>query len=426
MNNRTPDSNASGTLARNTNNHKWNLVGAIVIAFSGYLVNPYFAKYALRLGGGDMEMAFLNSLPALLSMVSLIPGAMIIDMIGKQVATAFFMFLHKVFFLLMAAVPLLPETFPRGLIFVILVALMNLPGGIYTNGFNSSLGDLFDPRERNLAIGRRNKFTEVTRIGVTLLSGLIMTIPKTDESIIHMYQIFFVVAFFISLLEVYAFKRFEFPPMKKNTVSREEFRSSLRLSLKFTFTDRRFLLFMVLSMFFYIGWHYGWPLFNVYTVKFLGANEIYIAYYSVAAAIASVVGASFWVWVGKSTPASKTILYAAIGMSVTPFLYIVCNTLETQVICYIFSGFFIVGTTMNMLLLILENTPTENRTTIMSIHATLVAISQTIVPVLSVKVLDHLSIEESLALTGVLRFLGVFMLFLFYLAAKKDAKRIGS
>ncbi|MDO4753483.1 MAG: MFS transporter [Bacillota bacterium] len=409
---------SGASLSCQLNNHKWNIFGALVVAFATHLVNPYFAKYALRLGGGDMEMAYLHSLPAFLSMISLIPGALFIDIIGKQRATAVFMFVHKIFYLLMATVPFLPDTAPRGLIFVILVAFMNLPGSIYNNGFNSSLGDLFDPSERSLAIGRRNKFSEIMRIIVTILGGVVMTLPKTDSGVIQLYQVYFVVAFFVGLLEVYAYKNFIFPPIPTYKFSRDEFIHSLKFSAKFTFTNKRFLFFMFSSLFFYIGWTFGWPIFSVFTVKELGADEKYLAFFSVAAAIASVIAASFWMWLGKKMPPSKCIIYAATGMAITPITYVIFDTLETQVFCYIFSGFFIVGTTMNLLMMVLENSPSENRTTIMSIHATLVAITQTVVPILSVKMLAFITIRESLILTGILRFVGVLTLFLFFLFTK--------
>lgn len=364
-------------------------------------------------------MAYLHSLPALLSMIALIPGALIVDMIGKKNATAFFMFIHKVFFLLMAAIPLLPEEMPRGFLFVVLVACMNLPGAIYTNGFNSSIGDLFEPSERSLAIGQRNKYGEFTRILITVASGIIMLFPKTDKGMILLYQIYFIIAFAVGLLEVYSYNRFVFPEVIRQKFGIKEFTDSIRNSTRFTMSDRRFKLFLLCSLFFYIGWHYGWPIFSIFTMKELGAKEGFIAYLSVAAAIASVIGASFWMKVSKHMPPSKAIIYATAGMGITPFLYIVFNTLETQVFCYIFSGFFIVGTTMNLLMMLLENTPSENRTTIMSIHATLVAISQTLIPILSVQMLSYINTQQALLITGILRLIGMCFLIVFYKIQRK-------
>ncbi len=413
---------------RQINNHKWNVVSAVVLAFATHLVNAYFAKYALRLGGGEMEMAYLHSLPAAFGMISLIPGAILIDAIGRQKATSWFMFAHKIFYLLMAAVPFLPDSAPKPLIFVLLVAAMNLPGAIYTNGFNSSLGDAFAIRERSRALAHRNKFSEITRIVVTIISGLVMTLPQTDDDVIKLYQVYFVIAFAVGLLEVFAYKKFVFPSGETSSETHRfhigEFTDSLKSSAKFAFTNGRFVLFMVLSMFFYIGWHYGWPLFSVFTVQKLGATEGYLAIYSVAAAIASVAATNFWVWLSKRIPASKSIIYATAGMSITPFTYIIFNTLELQIICYAFSGFFILGTTMNLLLMTLEITPTANRTTIMSIHATLIAVSQTILPIISVQILKITNIEISLAITGILRFLGCFTLLIFYLLTRGRSANI--
>lgn len=406
-------------------NQRWNIVSAVALAFSTHLVGAYNSKLALRLGGGDLELALIYSLPAAFGLISLIPGSLLVDLIGKQVATSAFMLMHKVLYILMAGVPMLPESWPRSIIFVFLLGAMNLPGSIYTNGFNSSLGDVFTPAQRSAALANRNRASEITRLIVTAVSGLLMALPQDEAGVMVIYQIYFVVAFAVGLLEVVAYKRFRFTaPNGENheKITVESFIRSMKESFKFSFTDKTFIRYIFASLAFYIGWQYGWPLFINYSNTYLGALEKHLAIYSIIQALSSVFASSIWLWVSKRLNPFQAIVAATFGMAVTPFVYIVCDSLLTLPIAYFFSGFFVIGTVMNFLMILLEITPEENRTAIMSIHATLVAIFQIIMPLISVWVLDYTNIKQSLAISGTLRFIGCFALFAFYRYMKRNGK----
>ncbi len=409
-------------MSRHENNHKWNIYVAIALAAATHLVHAYFAKFAMRLGGGELEMAYLYTLPAMFGMISLIPGALLIDIIGKKRATTFFMVAHKFFYLLMAFVPLLPDTWPRPFIFVMLVAAMNLPGSIYTNGFNSSVGDLFLPHERGSAIANRTKVGEIARIAITVLSGIFMLLPKTNDAVVRLYQVYFVIAFLLGLMEVYGFNRFDFPDTIQNRLTTAQFRLSLKQSLVFCTKNKTFILYTLSSLTFYFGWQFGWPLFSVYQVKTLGATEGYLAAFAICAALSSIIANPFWVKFIDKNSAFQGLALSTFGMTVTPLVFILCTTRPSLAISNLFSGTFIVGTTMAFLLIMLQITPVENRTTIMSIHATLVSISQAIVPMLSIKFLEHTDIRTSLFATAGFRFLGFLALLGFFFYMKKSGK----
>ena len=89
-------------------NQSINIYNGIALAIGANLVNPYFAKFAGRLGATDYELAYLNSLPAFISLFALIPGAIFLDLFGNKLkSTAGIMLFHKFFYLLFAAVPLI-------------------------------------------------------------------------------------------------------------------------------------------------------------------------------------------------------------------------------------------------------------------------------------------------------------------------------
>jgi len=61
----------------NSKNISVNVYNGIALAVAINLVNPYYAKFAERLGANDYQMAYLNSLPAFISLFALIPGAIL-------------------------------------------------------------------------------------------------------------------------------------------------------------------------------------------------------------------------------------------------------------------------------------------------------------------------------------------------------------
>ncbi|OJV66872.1 MAG: hypothetical protein BGO41_05510 [Clostridiales bacterium 38-18] len=398
-------------------NIRFNIYNGIALAISTNLVNPYFAKFAERLGANAYAIASLNSLPAFISLFALIPGALFIDALGNKIkSTATLMLVHKLFFLMMAALPLfdIPN---KAWLFVILVAIMNLPGSIYTMGYQSSIGDLFSPRNRGIAMSLRNKYADLFRLFVTFLSGFLLTFPKSNHTIIALYQVFFVLSFVFGLWEVYTYKKFDTSSCdsynlsskarNKSSVLKDTF-SSLKFAMSHTLTHVPYRSFLISSVLFYFGWQMGWPLFNLYTIQYLGANEAWLSAISIASGVASITTATLWAKFADRFGYPLAAFIATFGMSITPFLYVLSKSLSMLVLFNLLIGFSITGTTLVLFNLLLETTPNENRTTVIAFYNTIIAISATVTPLIGVWIMDQSSIQTALCITGGFRFLGCF------------------
>ena len=402
-----------------------NVYNGIALAVAINLVNPYYAKFAERLGASDYQMAYLNSLPAFISLFALIPGAIFIDLFGNKLkSTTWIMLLHKIFFLIIAFIPLMTGV-SKPWLFILLIALMNLPGSIYTMGYQSSIGDIFSPSERGLAMGLRNRYSDIFRLGITFISGVLLSIPKDDAQIILLYQIFFVTSFFIGLLEVYTFSKFTAtganvlsdrpkgqPPSEKYLQGLKKILQAFKVSLTFSLTDKVFKQFLVASLIFNFGWQMGWPLFNIYTITKLGANEAWLSAISIASGITAIMTATQWAKFADKRGNTLAAVIATFGMSVTPFLYVLSDTLYMLVLFNILIGFSVTGTVLILFNLLLEATPSQNRTTIIALYNTAIAVSATIAPIAGVWIMQQTSLDTSLLITGGLRFLGCFAFFL--------------
>lgn len=415
-----------------SSNTRLNIINGVFYSIGLNLLNPYYAKFTYRLGGTAMHVALQSSLPAVFSIFALIPGAILIDSLGKkQLTTSIFMLLNKIFFLLIAFVPFLPDNYPKPIIFITLLALMNLPGSIYLSGYNSSLGDIFTPRERGRATALRNRYSDIAKIIVTFASGFLMNMQKTDSEIIILYQIYFFIAFIVGLFETYTFMKLDFSPnlidpkvekTKKTTETKIFNIDTFKDSLSYTFKSRRFRPFLIASTIFYIGWPLGWPLFSIFMIENLGGTEGWIAANSISLAISSIIAATLWMNFAEKKSPEFAVIIATFLMAITPWLYILSSSLFELLLYHILIGVSVTGTVLLFLNIMLERTPSQNRTTIISIHATIVAVLQAIVPLLSISLMNALGIKKAMVVVGILRMIGCIAFIFMYYSTQKNKK----
>ncbi|HAS74202.1 MAG TPA: hypothetical protein DCS67_08680 [Clostridiales bacterium UBA8960] len=386
-----------------------NILNGIALAIATNLVNPYYAKFAERMGATDYHIAYLNSLPAFVSLFALIPGAIFLDVFGSKMKnTTWMMLIHKLFFLIIAFIPII-QGVSKPWLFIVLVALMNLPGAIYTMGYQSSIGDIFTARERGLAMGLRNRYSDIFRLGITLVSGILLSIPRNDNQVILLYQIFFIASFAIGILEVVSFSRFSVMTETQSHTEPDHIRRvwlAIQDSFRFSITNKGFKQFMIASLLFHFGWQMGWPLFNIYTITKLGANEAWLSAIAIAGGLTAILTATKWARFADKKGNQIAAVVATFGMSTTPFLYVLSESLTMLVVFNILIGFSVTGTALVLFNLLLEATPKQNRTTIISIYNTVIAVSATIAPVFGVWLMRQTSLEWSLIVTGLLRFVG--------------------
>lgn len=400
-------------------NIKINIVNGIAAIIAMNLVNPYFVKFAERIGANDYQIAALSSLPALVSVFAFIPGAILIESFkNKKAITGAFLFSHKVFYLLLALIPFVNKAYQPWL-FVILVGLMNFPGSISAMAFQSSIGDVFDERTRGRAMGLRSRYSTIFGMIITFMSGQLLTrIPKTDMGTIMLYQIFFVIAFFIAQGEVFSYLKFKGVKNTKDETS-IKYIDSLKDTLRSLPKHRNFLLFTGCSLIFHFGWQMGWPLYSIYTIKYLHANEVWLSAIAIASSISSIATYTLWAKFADKKGNAFALSVATGGMAITPFLYALSNSLLALVLFNVIIGVSVAGTVLILFNILLEVTPEKNRTIYLGIYSTLLNISATVSPMIGVAIMNRYSIYLALVVVGIFRFSGSIA---FYIRSKAVRK----
>lgn len=381
-------------------NIKINITNGIAAIVAMNLVNPYFVKFAERIGATDYQIAYLSSLPALMAVLALIPGAILIESFkDKKLITGSIMFSHKLFYLLLAALPFFDKAYQPWL-FVFIVGFMNFPGSVAIIGFQDSIGDVFNERTRGTAMAARNKYSTIFGMIVAFLSGQLLTrIPSTNDETIALYQIFFVIAFVVAQVEVFSYFKFRgIKTVKKQSGTR--YIDSLKEVLKTLSKEKKFLIFTGCSILFYFGWQMGWPLFGIYSVKYLNANEVWLSAITIASSVSSFIAYPIWARLADKHGNSIMLSISTFGMAITPILYAASSSLIALVLFNVIIGVSVAGTILILFNMLLEVTPTKNRTIYIAIYNTLISISAVISPIIGVALKDKFNIYIALIIVG--------------------------
>lgn len=392
-------------------NQKINMVNGIFLALAVNLTHPYNAKFALRLGGSDYHVAMISSLPAVVAALSLIPLSIWIERAeDQQQRTAALMFTHKLFYLVMALLPFF-KGIDQAAIFVLCVGLMNLPFAASQLGHQTCVGTVFTPEERATAMSLRNRASDFARLIVMVITGqLMLWIPKTNQDYIHLYQVFFVLAFVIGMGEVASFRMFKGAALKGNGKTTGE--NPLKAVLKRLPGERDFLIYTGCALIFYFGWQMGWPLFSLYQIQNLGADEFWLSLISVTASIFSILSVAFWARLADRKGNRIVIVITTFFMALTPVAFSMTKSLPMMAALQVIPGTATSGTILVLFNSLLEVTPEKNRTIYLAIFTTATYISASIAPVFSVWIKNQTTIVMALVLTGGVRMAGCLALYL--------------
>lgn len=381
-------------------NYKLFIAYGVMFELMMRLYQPFQAKFLQRLGGSDVHIALMSSLPGLVMAFIVLPGAIYLNRLeDKHKATGRLIMISRMFLLMFAAVPFLPTSL-QPILFVVFVVLMSVPNSIYLTSYQSFIGDLFEPGARADAIGKRNMFTVPATVVLTFFTGLALKhLPGSEAERIQLYQMFYVIAFVFGVVEYSIFKKFKIPPhdskKKKLTFNFKEFMS-----------NKKFTRFLKSSLIFHFGWQMAWPLFTIYTISVLNADEAWLGYMSIGQSLAMFFGYLFWA--KKINKYGNHVITAicTMGMALTPIFYILSPNLSILLMSATVSGFFTAGTISVLLSDLLEVIPQEKRVLYIGLYTLFTNISLAISPLVGSYLKETFSITVALGAAAFFRMLG--------------------
>ena len=394
-----------------------NLNGILQIAAAN-LVLPFAIMFAKRLYATDFQIALMSSLPAIVSVGVIIPGAIYVKRcINKQAVTGRLFILSRLFYLLFAIIPLLTKQY-RASIFILLYGFMNLPGSIAVVAWQSFIADLFPPFLRAHALALRNRLSAYIGIIITLIAGWILYyIPKNDVQRLFLYQIFFCIAFIVSLFEVYSFYKHKLTDSKKCAIADQttSAQGNLYFRIKNAYLElkssKRFITFIVCAFVFHISWYMAWPLFSLYEIDFLHSNELWTSIIVTVNGISQATSFIYWSKLSQKRSNGFALAIAIMGMALCPLLYPLTNSLYILLPVSVIGGVATSGVSLILLNTLFEVSPDKNRTLYIAYYNTMINLTLTFSPFIGIALKNKFNITIAFFIAFAARvFAGIFFI----------------
>ena len=389
-----------------------NVYHGMLTVMSANLITPFFGIFAVRIGASNVQVAMLSSLPALMSLVAMIPGARFLD--GRQDQkrlTTLFLLAHRLFYLLIATIPFFHKDY-QAVMLVGAVALMNLPGAVGLIGWQALVSRAIPPRQRAIAFATRSRLMNLTGTITVLIAGWSIDLMHQPTG----YQIVFTLAFLFALGELRMLNRLDTdnselgPPLVAQVGAP---RTPLR-------GQTRFIRFTLATMFFYLGWQVPWPLFTLYQVQVLGANNTWISLLSLASTGGALLGFGFWATQANRHGHLWALRTSSLGMFLVPVVYAISKDLPTLVAFQLLTGTIFSGVNLSLFNCLLEVTPEEAKATYIAYYTSAVNLVAIGAPFLGVMLLDYMSYQTAFLVAAALRMLGSLVYFYVYRLEQRE------
>ncbi|MCF6093125.1 MFS transporter [Microaerobacter geothermalis] len=398
-------------------NKKFSIYNGAYSMIAQTLVASYLPLYAIHvLGATNQQVGWISSIPSLMAMIAMIPGAIWINRLHKKKEfTAYTALTARSFFLWFALIPYLPFT-DKAWFLVILYALMNIPFATANLSWQSLIGDLIPDRERGQFFSNRNRFVTIVSAAAILLSGFVMDL--FDKKLAGPYQVLFVFALLMGFMEVfYLLKHIEI-------VKRQDKRKKVR-KVKFSFfaqmfKHRSYLFFLVSAIIFNFGWQMAWPLFTIYQINYANATALWISLFTVANQISQIISYRWWGSYADKWGNSTMLFIASAGLSSAPILMVLSTNVIYLTAVNLWTGSFVAGITMLLFNQLLAVSPEEDRTSFLANYNFIIAFIGFVSPQIGVWLLEVLNMFQAMAISTIIRLLGAVSFFLvaFYLDKK--------
>ncbi|RFU68224.1 MFS transporter [Bacillus sp. V59.32b] len=402
-----------------TRNEKLSIYNGLASTASVNMVNGYIPLFAISvLGATNSQIALITSLPSIIGMLALIPGAIWLNKSkSKKNFTVASTLATRLLFMLILFVPFFSETDYAAWLLVGLIALLNFPGALSNLSWQSMIGDLIPEERRGNFFSSRNKFNTMAALVVTLSTGLFLSLyDKTDP---FPYQVLFAAGFLFALLEgLYLFKHKENLTMteKNNKINENK---SFSLSI---FHHKPYRAFLVCALLYNISAQMGWSIFSIYHIKEANATALWFSLFSVTNQIAQIISMKWWAKFADRWGNNMLLFVATAGMASAPVLTILSTNLTYITLINVWIGIFVAGTNLLLFNQLLKATPDATRTNYIANYNFLLSIVGFIAPQFGVFLLNALGMNSAMSLVSMARFAAAFS-FLF-VAVKLEKRQL--
>ncbi len=418
---------ATGGASTLETNMRVNTLHGVAQVLTLNMVQPFIGIFAVKLGASNYQIALLSSAPAVVSLLAMIPGARFIDRFSrKKRVTIAFLLAHRAFFLALACLPFfLPDR--RAGVLVALVALMNFPGAIGNVAWQSFISGIIPAQMRPGAFAQRNRLMNLVGTCVVLVAGRLLDLISYPVS----YQIVFVAAFAFALLEAWVLAQVDEEQgialtgsaktigtggeaTRRNATATEEPSpaagrgpvAAFVATFREVVSHKPYVRYTAASIYFYFAWQVAWPLFTLYQVQVLGANNLWVSILNLTNTGGALVGYGFWARYATRNGNLRTLFASSAGIFIVPVVYAFSHSLYTVALFNLVMGAIFSGVNLSLFNALLDTTPERHRTSYIAYYQTLVNTSAIVAPMVGVALLNGMGFTWAFLASAAFRITG--------------------
>lgn len=350
--------------------------------------------YATNMGATASEIGLINLVPNLVACVLLIPVGIIADR-ARSAKTMPMLSLIFVFagYLLFGTVPALGSG--RMVWFFVFLALLGGGLAVYNAQWQSFFGDVVPMNERNDAFAFRNRLMFVVSIVVPIVCGVLMGTQPASDGKLLVLRIFYYTCAALVLLQIWSIMKV--PEGKKERQRAESFSlSDVAVVVRDLAHNRRFLLFFVPMVLFYMAWHMDWSMWYIGQVNYMLMTETQLAIYTAVYQIGQLymIGVISRIVRKRSVDFAFNLVF--IGQLSSPIVCILVPLLPEAARFFAFTALITISNgpqcavSLCVVQLLLANAPEKNRALIVSLYTLVITLSNSLMPYLGVQLYEAL------------------------------------
>ena len=377
----------------------WASILAAAASFNG--------AYAIRLGAANVEIGLLSSLPALLALLVSIPAGQFLQARARRkpwIVSA--LMVNRIGYLIVALVPFLTLAgLQQGALVVWIIALSSAGAHFFNVGFIPMLAEVTPEDRRATVFSMRNIVYNAFFSVCTLLFGLLLSRIEFPSN----YQIMYAIGFVASCLSTYFLVKIDAPDatsMTKTQGFSQAFKVQVK-TLRDAFTDHPEFIRITRNTFFYgIGLWLASPIYILYYVKSLNADDAWIGIQGTILSATTLIGYTIWRSLLKKWGEPAILKRIILTAGLYPILAGLLPSLNLILVVVALNGLLVPGINLSHFNTLLKVTPASNRPGYTALYITITNFGAFICPLIGVAIANLIGSGPALIIFGILSILG--------------------
>ena len=365
------------------------------------------APFALRLGATNAEIGLLSSIPALLALVITIPaGHFISRRARRQPVVIWSLFLYRLGFLFVTLIPWLPVAAKGGLLVGLLIAFTS-PAHVFGVAWNSMLADVIPEANRARVFATRNILVAFSATAGIYLAGQWLEHGPYPFN----YQVLYAVGLIASMVSLLYILKLQVPDsvvsaapsaVRQSPSPRAVWRG-LREAANH---EPDFVRLVINTLAYGMGlWMIG-PLYILYFVRVLGANEGWIGLNGTLGNLTPAIGFYLWQRAIARWGENRVLKISISLIGVYPLLVGLTPNLSIILLWTALNGLLSPGVSLAHFNMLLKICPAAQRPVYMGIYTSIMNVGAFVMPLIGVYFANLLGIAPVLVAGGVICLLG--------------------